>query len=151
MKQVILNKAKVYQNDYFSLESIDKLPKSNSEKVIVTIKQWLENKTILKRKKYIGIKLNSDESINSIKKDINYFKIIQFNFLTFKDGRPFSEAKKLRVEFKFKNEIRASGHILPDQYIFLLRCGFNSVEIETSKKKIWLEFLEMDSGLYYQP
>ena len=151
MKQVILNKAKVYQNDYFSLESIDKLPKSNSEKVIVTIKQWLENKTILKRKKYIGIKLNSDESINSIKKDINYFKIIQFNFLTFKDGRPFSEAKKLRVEFKFKNEIRASGHILPDQYIFLLRCGFNSVEIETSKKKFWLEFLEMDSGLYYQP
>ena len=151
MKQVILNKAKVYQNDYFSLESIDKLPKSNSEKVIVTIKQWIENKTILKQKKYIGIKLNSDESINSIKKDINYFKIIQFNFLTFKDGRPFSEAKKLRVEFKFKNEIRASGHILPDQYIFLLRCGFNSVEIETSKKKFWLEFLEMDSGLYYQP
>ena len=151
MKQVILNKAKVYQNDYFSLESIDKLPKSNSEKVIVTVKQWLENRTILKQKKYIGIKLSSDESINFIKKDINYFKIIQFNFLTFKDGRPFSEAKKLRVEFKFKNEIRASGHILPDQYIFLLRCGFNSVEIETSKKKFWLEFLEMDSGLYYQP
>ena len=111
MKQVILNKAKVYQNDYFSLESIDKLPKSNSEKVIVTIKQWLENKTILKRKKYIGIKLNSDESINFIKKDINYFKIIQFNFLTFKDGRPFSEAKKLRVEFKFKNEDRKSTRL----------------------------------------
>ena len=151
MKQVILNKAKVYQNDYFSLESIDKLPKSNSEKVIVTVKQWLENRTILKQKKYIGIKLSSDESINFIKKDINYFKIIQFNFLTFKDGRPFSEAKKLRVEFKFKNEIRASGHILPDQYIFLLRCGFDSVEIESAKKKYWLDFLKMDSGLYYQP
>ena len=111
MKQVILNKAEVYQNEYFILESIDKLPKSNSEKVIVTIKQWLENKTILKRKKYIGIKLNSDESINFVKKDINYFKIIQFNFLTFKDGRPFSEAKKLRVEFKFKNEDRKSTRL----------------------------------------
>ena len=151
MKQVILNKAKVYQNDYFSLESIDKLPKSNSEKVIVTVKQWLENRTILKQKKHIGIKLNSDESISMIKDDIDFFEMIQFNFITFKDGRPFSEAKKLRVEFKFLNEIRASGHILPDQYIFLLRCGFSSVEIETSKKKFWLEFLEMDSGLYYQP
>ena len=150
MKQVILNKAKVYQNDYFSLESIDKLPKSNSEKVIVTIKQWLENKTILKRKKYIGIKLNSDESINSIKKDINYFKIIQFNFLTFKDGRPFSEAKKLRVEFKFKNEIRASGHILPDQYIFLIRCGFDTVEIDAKNVEVWVRFFKMDEGLYYQ-
>ena len=151
MKRVILNKEKVYQNDFVLLEDINSLTKSKSRKVIVTIKQWEENKKILKEKKNIGIVLNSDESISLIKKDINYFKIIQFNFLTFKDGRPFSEAKKLRIEFNFKNEIRAAGHILPDQYIFLLRCGFNSVEIEKTKKKFWLDFLKMDDGLYYQP
>ena len=46
----------------------------------------------------------------------------------------FLKQKKLRSEFEFENEIRASGHIIPDQYIFLLRCGFNSVEIESEKK-----------------
>ena len=134
MKKVILNKEKIYQNDFEILEDINSLTKSKSRKVIVSIKQWQENKKILKEKNNIGIILNSDESVNIIKEDINYFKMIQFNFLTFKDGRPFSEAKKLRIEFKFKNEIRATGHILPDQYIFLLRCGFNSVEIEDTKK-----------------
>ena len=64
-------------------------------------------KKSLKKKKKHWNNINSDESVNIIEEDINFFKIIQFNFLTFKDGRPFSEAKKLRIEFKFKNEIRA--------------------------------------------
>ena len=151
MKQVILKKNKILQNEYVIINDLEDLSNLNSQKIIITVEQWLANKNILKKRKNIGIKLNSDESISIIKDDIDFFKMIQFNFITFKDGRPFSEAKKLRVEFKFLNEIRASGHILPDQYIFLLRCGFSSVEIETSKKKFWLEFLEMDSGLYYQP
>jgi uncharacterized protein (DUF934 family) len=151
MKQVILKKNKILPNEYVIINDLEDLSNLNSQKIIITVEQWLANKNILKKKKNIGIKLNSDESISIIKDDIDFFKMIQFNFITFKDGRPFSEAKKLRVEFKFLNEIRASGHILPDQYIFLLRCGFSSVEIETSKKKFWLEFLEMDSGLYYQP
>ena len=151
MKQVILKKDKILQNEYVIINDLKDLSNFNSQKIIITVEQWLANKNILKKKKNIGIKLNSDESISMIKDDIDFFEMIQFNFITFKDGRPFSEAKKLRVEFKFLNEIRASGHILPDQYIFLLRCGFSSVEIETSKKKFWLEFLEMDSGLYYQP
>jgi uncharacterized protein (DUF934 family) len=151
MKQVILKKNKILPNEYVIINDLEDLSNLNSQKIIITVEQWLANKNILKKRKNIGIKLNSDESISIIKDDIDFFKMIQFNFITFKDGRPFSEAKKLRVEFKFLNEIRASGHILPDQYIFLLRCGFSSVEIETSKKKFWLEFLEMDSGLYYQP
>ena len=104
MKKVILNREKVSQNDYLLIDDIASLPKSDTKKVIVTTPQWLKNKKTLKVKKNIGIKLNSDESINLIKNDINLFKIIQFNFLTFKDGRPFSEAKKLRSEFEFEND-----------------------------------------------
>ena len=76
--------------------------------------------------------------------------IVQFNFLSFKDGRPFSIAKTLRKKFNFKKEIRASGHILPDQYIFLIRCGFDTVEIEDKDFDVWVRFFKMDEGLYYQ-
>ena len=76
----------------------------------------------LKKNKIIsGIQLNSDESLDEITDDILYFSLVQFNFLSFKDGRPFSIAKTLRKKLNFKKEIRASGHILPDQYIFLIR------------------------------
>ena len=151
MTKVILNKNKVLKNEYFFVDDLTKLTKSNSGNLIVTLSQWLDNKKTLSKKKNIGIQLNSDESLSLIEEEISFFKIIQFNFLTFKDGRPFSEAKKLRIEFQYIGEVRASGHILPDQYIFLLRCGFNSVEIESEQKKFWLECLKMDMGLYYQP
>ena len=82
--------------------------------------------------------------------DIDYFSLIQFNFLTFRDGRPFTYAKLLRGQFKFLKEIRASGHVLPDQYVFLLRCGFNTVEIDEKDSEIWKRFYSMNAGIYYQ-
>tara|TARA_B100001057_G_scaffold336877_1_gene337704 strand:+ start:817 stop:1260 length:444 start_codon:yes stop_codon:yes gene_type:complete len=113
---------------------------------------WNQNKKeIIKKTKNIGIQINSNESISTIIEDIQYFQLICFNFLTFKDGRPFTYSKKLRETFKFMNQIRASGHILPDQYIFLLRCGFDAFDISEKDSKIWKDFLVHDSGLYYQP
>ena len=149
---IILNKDKPQKNEYIFWDESEKITSINRKKVILTKGLWIQKRQLLKKNKIIsGIQLNSDESLDEITDDILYFSLVQFNFLSFKDGRPFSIAKTLRKKFNFKKEIRASGHILPDQYIFLLRCGFSSVEIETSKKKFWLEFLEMDSGLYYQP
>ena len=149
---IILNKDKPQKNEYIFWDESEKITSINKKKVILTKGLWIQKGQLLKKNKIIsGIQLNSDESLDEITDDILYFSLVQFNFLSFKDGRPFSIAKTLRKKFNFKKEIRASGHILPDQYIFLLRCGFSSVEIETSKKKFWLEFLEMDSGLYYQP
>ncbi|OUX42229.1 hypothetical protein CBE37_03360, partial [bacterium TMED277] len=108
-------------------------------------------KELVKNKKAIGIKISSDQEIEFLRNDINYFNLIQFEFLSFKDGRPFTLAKKLRQEFNYVKEIRASGNILPDQYIFLKRSGFDSVEIEESSKDTWINFYNMDDGLYYQP
>ena len=77
--------------------------------------------------------------------------MVQINFETFKDGRPFTFAKILRKKHNFKGELRAVGHVLPDQFVFLIRCGFDSVEIKEGDKDAWLELLEIDEGLYYQP
>ncbi len=51
---------------------------------------------------------------------------------------------------KFRGEIRASGHLLPDQYIFLIRSGFDTVEVNESKIDTWIKFYDMNEGLYYQ-
>ena len=148
---IILNKDKPQKNEYIFLDDFDKPKSVNKKKVILTKSLWIEKKELLKKKKIItGIVLNSDESLDEITDDIFYFSLIQFNFLSFKDGRPFSVAKILRKKFNFKNEIRASGHILPDQYIFLIRCGFDSVEIEKKDIDVWVRFFKMDEGLYYQ-
>ena len=148
---IILNKDKPQKNEYIFLDDLEKIASINKKKVILTKSLWIQKGQLLKKNKIIsGIQLNSDESIDEITDDILYFSLVQFNFLSFKDGRPFSIAKTLRKKFNFKNEIRASGHILPDQYIFLIRCGFNTVEIKDEDFDVWVRFFKMDEGLYYQ-
>ena len=148
---IILNKDKPQKNEYIFLDDLEQIKSLNKKKVILTKNLWIEKKQILKEKKInVGIQLNSDESLDEITEDLRYFSLIQFNFLTFKDGRPFSIAKILRKKLNFKKEIRASGHILPDQYIFLIRCGFDTVEIEEKNMDVWTRFFKMDEGLYYQ-
>ena len=148
---IILNKDKPQKNEYIFLDDLEKITSINKKKVILTKSLWIQKGQLLKKNKIIsGIQLNSDESLDEITDDILYFSLIQFNFLSFKDGRPFSIAKTLRKKFNFKKEIRASGHILPDQYIFLIRCGFDTVEIEDKDFDVWVRFFKMDEGLYYQ-
>ena len=148
---IILNKDKPQKDEYIFLDDLEKITSINKKKVILTKGLWIQKGQLLKKNKIIsGIQLNSDESLDEITDDILYFSLVQFNFLSFKDGRPFSIAKTLRKKFNFKNEIRASGHILPDQYIFLIRCGFDTVEIEDKDFDVWVRFFKMDEGLYYQ-
>ena len=148
---IILNKDKPQKNEYIFLDDLEKIISINKKKVILTKSLWIQKGQLLKKNKIIsGIQLNSDESLDEITDDILYFSLVQFNFLSFKDGRPFSIAKTLRKKFNFKKEIRASGHILPDQYIFLIRCGFDTVEIEEEDFDVWVRFFKMDEGLYYQ-
>lgn len=53
MTKVILNKNKVLKNEYFFVDNLTNLTKSNSENLIVTLSQWLDNKkTLSKKKKY---------------------------------------------------------------------------------------------------
>ena len=148
---MILNKDKPQKNEYIFVDDLEQIASINKKKVILTKSLWMKNKQLLKKKRlHLGIQLNSDESLDEITDDILYFNLIQFNFLTFRDGRPFSIAKTLRKKLNFRNEIRASGHILPDQYIFLIRCGFDTVEIEEKNLEVWVRFFKMDEGLYYQ-
>ena len=148
---MILNKDKPQKNEYIFLDELEQIASINKKKVILTKRLWMKNKQLLQKKKlHVGIQLNSDESLDEITDDVLYFSLIKFNFLSFRDGRPFSIAKTLRKKLNFRNEIRASGHILPDQYIFLIRCGFDTVEIEDKNLDVWVKFFKMDEGLYYQ-
>lgn len=56
--------------------------------------------------------------------------LIVLTLVKFTDGRPYSVARLLRDRFGFAGEIRAAGDVLLDQIPLLLRCGFDSFEVE---------------------
>ena len=148
---IIIKKKIEQRNKYLLHKSTIEDPSEISNDSIYNLETWNKFSSIILKLKRFGVVLDSNESLGPIINYLKYLQIIQFNFLTFKDGRPFTLAKNLRRKFNFKNEIRASGHILPDQYSFLIRCGFDSVEIKQTDKLTWLKVLGMEAEEYYQP
>lgn len=53
--------------------------------------------------------------------------LVVIEFPKFRDGRGFTVARALRGRHGFRGDIRAIGHILPDQLAALTQCGFTSI------------------------
>ena len=147
---IVLRNGLEEKNEYskWSLES-NQFPKKE-DSVIINLDAWNKHKHEFSEFNYIGLLINSDQNLEELNADLNVFSIIQLNFLTFKDGRPFSIARQLRKKYNFKRELRASGYMLPDQYGYLLRCGFNTIEIPEKDKEIWIKVLSLESKENYQ-
>jgi uncharacterized protein (DUF934 family) len=55
-------------------------------------------------------------------------QMIRVDFPSFADGRGFTIARQLRLS-GYTGHIRASGHVIADQYTMARRSGFDDVEI----------------------
>ena len=63
-------------------------------------------------------------------------QLVAISFPAFRDGRGFSLARELRERHGFTGEIRAVGHVLPDHYVFLMRCGVSTVQVEAAQDPV---------------
>ncbi len=57
--------------------------------------------------------------------------MIRIGFPSFADGRGFTLARRLRAA-GFRGRLRATGHVLADQYAMARRSGFDEVEIDSA-------------------
>jgi uncharacterized protein (DUF934 family) len=73
-----------------------------------------------------GLRLPPDAKLAAIEPLLSELELIAIEFPKFRDGRGFTLARALR-EQGFQGDIRAVGHVLPDQFAFLRQCGFTSV------------------------
>ena len=56
--------------------------------------------------------------------------LVALVFPSFRDGRAYSQARRLRERYGFRGELRATGDVLRDQFLFLLRAGFDAFEVK---------------------
>ena len=61
-------------------------------------------------------------------------KGLALEFPTFGDGRGFSLAVRLRRDANFNGDVRATGHVIPDQALFLLRSGFDTADVPDARE-----------------
>lgn len=80
--------------------------------------------TLTARNAPLGVLLTPNVKPESIADLLDRLDVVTIEFPKFRDGRGFTIARTLRERYGYKGEIRAVGHILPDQAMFLLRSGF---------------------------
>lgn len=119
---------------------------------IVTLSQWQDRHDELRGcNNKLGIILNPDDDVAIIADDLDRFGLVVLSFPAFTDGRAFSQARLLKERFGFKGELRADGPVIPDQYQFLDRCGFDSVTIADGDNIATWEKCLKNMASWYQP
>lgn len=146
----ILKHGALQPNEWQDLSDDAPLPESGS--VIVSLDRWRRDEATLRASnRQIGVRLQNNQSPLALADDIDRFSLVVVEFPKFSDGRAFSQARLLRDRLGFKGEIRAVGNVLRDQYLFMIRCGIDAVELPDDKSiDGYLEALG-EFSVWYQP
>jgi uncharacterized protein (DUF934 family) len=72
-------------------------------------------------------------------------------FPSFRDGRAYSQARLLRERHLYRGELRATGQVLRDQFVFMLRAGFDAFEVKKPADAEAFANTAKRYSVFYQP
>ena len=96
--------------------------------------------------KLVGVDLPPEANINDLIPHLENLALVSVQFNSFADGRGFSLARQLRQK-GYKGLLRATGHVLADQYAMARKSGFDEVAID----KALSERQPADQWMYRAP
>jgi uncharacterized protein (DUF934 family) len=84
---------------------------------------------ILQREAPVGVIWPNNRKVAEIAPYLDRLALVALVFPNFKDGRAYSQARLLRERYGYRGELRATGQILRDQFLFLVRAGFDALDV----------------------
>ena len=123
----LIKDGRIVEDDWVQVPDGEPVPADRP--AIITFERWQAERESLKgRNAALGVRIKSGTLAPAIAPDLERFGLVAVEFPKFRDGRGFSTARELRERYGYQGEIRAVGHIIPDQYQFMMRTGFTSAE-----------------------
>jgi len=122
----------VHPADFISFDGISGIPEGAYAHI--SLDDLLAKPDLADHCGKLAVTVAGDSHYEALAPVIDTLDLVCINFPVFSDGRGFSLAVRLRQNLKFHGEIRAVGHVLPDQAQYLLRAGFDSAEIPASRR-----------------
>ena len=111
----------------------------------------LRSEELAGRNAPLGLALDSATQPEDIADLLPRLSLVAVKLPKSKDGRAFTQARALREHLGFTGEIRATGHVLPDQYRMLLRCGVSTVQLpDGADPAVWTRSADL-VDIAYQP
>ncbi len=108
----------------------DDAPLPDGAAAIVPAARFLADaEEILRRDAPIGVVWPNNRKVAELAPYLDRLALVVLTFPNFKDGRAYSQARLLRERYGYRGELRATGQILRDQFLFLVRAGFDALEV----------------------
>ncbi|MFL6826285.1 MAG: DUF934 domain-containing protein [Bradyrhizobium sp.] len=98
-----------------------------------------------------GVIWPNNRDVDDIVPYLNRVAVIALAFPTFRDGRAYSQARLLRERHGYRGELRATGQVLRDQFLFMLRAGFDAFEVKKPGDAEAFASTVKRYSVFYQP
>jgi len=131
---------------------LDDAPLPNGAPIIIAANRFLADPAaIVARDAPIGVLWPNDRKVAELVSWLDRLSLIALVFPKFRDGRAYSQARLLRERYGFRGELRATGDVLRDQFIFLIRAGFDSLEVRKAADAAAFAEAVGRYSVFYQP
>jgi uncharacterized protein (DUF934 family) len=120
--------------------------------VLVPAARFLEDvERFLARAGRTGVIWPNNRDVDDLVPHLERLATIALVFPVFRDGRAYSQARLLRERFAYRGELRATGQILRDQFVFMLRAGFDAFEVKKQADAEAFAQTVKRYSVFYQP
>jgi uncharacterized protein (DUF934 family) len=120
--------------------------------VLVSAARFLEDpEALLVRVGELGVIWPNNRDLDDLLPYLDRLAAVALVFPSFRDGRAYSQARLLRERHGYGAELRATGQVLRDQFLFMLRAGFDTLEVKKESDAEAFALTARRYSVFYQP
>src|ERR1700761_4059882 len=119
---------------------------------LISAARFLANpEGVLSKVAKLGVIWPNNRDVDDLVPFLDRLAAVALVFPSFRDGRAYSQARLLRERYGYKGELRATGQVLRDQFMFMLRAGFDAFEVRKEADAEAFTNTARRYTVFYQP
>ena len=120
--------------------------------ILIPAARFLEDpEAVLKRTGKVGVIWPNNRDLDDLVPYLDRLAAVALVFPSFRDGRAYSQARLLRERHGYDGEMRATGQVLRDQFVFMSRAGFDAFEVKKDADADAFAETVKRYSVFYQP
>jgi uncharacterized protein (DUF934 family) len=120
--------------------------------ILVSSQRFLADPdALLRRPGKTGVIWPNSRAVDDLVPHLGRLAAVALVFPTFRDGRAYSQARLLRERHGYDGELRATGQVLRDQFVFMSRAGFDAFEVKKEADADAFAETMKRYSVFYQP
>jgi uncharacterized protein (DUF934 family) len=120
--------------------------------ILVSAARFLEDpEAVLKHAGKVGVIWPNNRDLDDLVPYLDRLAAVALVFPSFRDGRAYSQARLLRERHGYDGELRATGQVLRDQFVFMSRAGFDTFEVKKDADADAFAETMKRYSVFYQP